>query len=128
MQYPPNASDGLEDDSTGVPWNRAPVRPYSQPDRAFCAHSVEAGETLSSIARERYGYAGPRTMEMILAANPGLHPDRIYIGQTLYLPAISGKCAPPEPPPEPAQPVRYKGRTTGANLHLIPISSTAKKP
>jgi hypothetical protein len=65
---------------------------------------------------------------MILTVNPGVNPDRIFIGQTLYLPAHQTQPAAPEPVQEAPVQVRQKGKTTGANLHLIPISSKATTP
>lgn len=45
-------------------------------------HIVRAGETPSSIAR-KYGVR----LEALLAANPGLNPRRLQIGQSLNIPA-----------------------------------------
>jgi LysM repeat protein len=44
-------------------------------------HKVQAGETPASIAR-KYGVS----LEALLAANPGLNPRRMQIGQTLNVP------------------------------------------
>lgn len=45
-------------------------------------HKVQPGETPSSIAR-KYGVS----LEALLAANPGLNPRRMQIGQSLNIPA-----------------------------------------
>lgn len=45
-------------------------------------HTVKAGETLASIARE-YGLR----LEALLAANPRLNPRRMQVGQAVNLPA-----------------------------------------
>jgi nucleoid-associated protein YgaU len=86
------------------PWDRPkdPNVPNCERPRAqsaTCAHVVEVGETLTAIARSYYGTCGNGTMRRIVAANPGLEPDRIYIGQTLYMPRSRGaegasSCAP----------------------------------
>jgi LysM repeat protein len=45
-------------------------------------HKVQSGETPSSIAR-KYGIK----LETLMAANPGLNPTRLRIGQTLNIPS-----------------------------------------
>ena len=45
------------------------------------SHKVQAGESPSSIAR-KYGVK----LEALMAANPGLNPRRLQVGQTLNLP------------------------------------------
>ena len=47
-------------------------------------HTVEAGETASSIADD-YGIS----VTTLLGANPGINPDLIRVGQTLVIPAFS---------------------------------------
>lgn len=61
----------------GKPLAAAP--PAAPPART---HSVKAGETPSSIARQ-YGIA----VNVLLEANPRLNPRRMQIGQTLKIPA-----------------------------------------
>lgn len=46
---------------------------------------VQAGDTLSSIARKQYGDS--RAWNAIIAANPGLNPNRLRVGATIQLPA-----------------------------------------
>jgi nucleoid-associated protein YgaU len=50
-------------------------------------HVVKAGDTLAAIARNYYGYSGPKSIKRILDANPGLEPHRLQIGQSLKVPA-----------------------------------------
>ena len=49
---------------------------------AVRTHRVEAGETPSSIAK-KYGVK----LDALMAANPGLNPRRMQVGQTLNIPA-----------------------------------------
>ena len=51
------------------------------------SHKVEPGETLGAIAKKYYGTAGPKTIAMIVAANKGLEPTKLKVGQEIVLPA-----------------------------------------
>lgn len=53
-------------------------------DHVFVQCVVEKGDTLTSIAKTRLGEAA-RTADVI-AANPGIDPDRLRIGQRVWLP------------------------------------------
>ncbi len=56
-----------------------------EPEAVF--HTVETGDTLSKIAKEHYGDAN-RYPEIFEANKPMLnHPDKIYPGQVLRIPA-----------------------------------------
>jgi LysM repeat protein len=55
-------------------------------------HTVQAGETLFSIA-VRYN----TTVDALLRANPGIDPDRLFVGQRICIPAV----VPPPPVPCP---------------------------
>lgn len=61
--------------------SRATPSEGSAPVSARRTHRVQAGETPSSIAR-RYNVK----LEALLAANPGLNPKRMQVGQTLKVP------------------------------------------
>ncbi len=66
--------DGLETDD-------------AQPASQF--HTVVSGDTLWAIAKKYYG-KGSRYMEIFEANEPMLkHPDKIYVGQVLRIPADS---------------------------------------
>ncbi|MCX8091314.1 MAG: LysM peptidoglycan-binding domain-containing protein [Verrucomicrobiae bacterium] len=77
--------------SPAAPAPASPTRPEPAPARpslpapesrpAMRLHKVQPGETPASIAR-RYGVS----VEALLAANPGLNPRRMQIGQTLNVP------------------------------------------
>lgn len=60
----------------------APSSQPAQPASAARTHTVKAGDTPSSIAR-KYGVK----LDALLAANPGLDPKRLKVGQTLNVPA-----------------------------------------
>jgi nucleoid-associated protein YgaU len=45
---------------------------------------VKKGDTLSAIAKKHYGKVS--AVKKIVAANPGLKPDLIIVGQTIILP------------------------------------------
>jgi nucleoid-associated protein YgaU len=47
---------------------------------------VQAGDTLSQIAKEHLGSAGPKAVKKILDANPGLDPARLKVGATIKIP------------------------------------------
>ena len=49
-------------------------------------YTVKKGETLSAIAKKHYGKAGSATIKKIVAANPGMNPDKIRVGQSIVLP------------------------------------------
>lgn len=47
-------------------------------------HTIQKGDTLYSIARKHYG-SGNRWQD-IVAANPGLDPQKLPVGKTIVLP------------------------------------------
>ena len=61
------------------------VKAVSAPAEAV-THKVEAGETLSAIAKKYYGVSGPKTIARIVAANKGLEPAKLKVGQELTIP------------------------------------------
>jgi nucleoid-associated protein YgaU len=88
------------------------------------SYTVQPGDRLSTIAREKYGDAS--YVKLIKEANPGLKENMIYAGSTIVLPeradnGSSGKPeltakrdrdAKPDPSANPAPP----GRSTGAGV------------
>jgi LysM repeat protein len=50
-------------------------------------HKVESGETLEAIAKAYRDKGIKMTVQQILAANPGLQPKTMKIGQTIIIPA-----------------------------------------
>jgi 5'-nucleotidase/UDP-sugar diphosphatase len=47
-------------------------------------YTVKKGDTLYSIARQRYGDG--KQWSRIASANPGLHPQSLKVGQTITIP------------------------------------------
>ena len=80
----------------GGPAAAAKSRPFSE----SCTHTVVAGDTLGEISAAKLGTA-TRWRE-IIAANPGLKPDRLRIGSTLKLPCAvadgAGEVGAGDPP------------------------------
>lgn len=58
--------------------------PANVPTSAMAEYTVQSGDTLSAIARDRYG--SPDHWRAIVAANEGIDPNRLRAGQTLKLP------------------------------------------
>ncbi len=56
----------------------------SKPD----SYKIETGDTLSIIAKKHYGSNGPKTIQLIVAANHGLDPAKLKVGQEIALPAV----------------------------------------
>ena len=50
-------------------------------------HTVQPGDTLSGIAHEHLGSSGPKSIQRILDANPGVDPKRLQVGMSLKLPS-----------------------------------------
>ncbi|MDI6632120.1 MAG: LysM domain-containing protein [Bacillota bacterium] len=67
-----------------------PVPPVPGPCPGGFVYSIRAGDTFFSLAR-RFG----TTVEALIAANPGVDPDRLQVGQQICVPAP----APPAPCP-----------------------------
>jgi LysM repeat protein len=68
---------------TPVPSNTPTTSPTATPIPPL-AHPVQSGETVSTIA-DAYG----TTVEAILAANPGLAPEFLQVGQVLKIPVAT---------------------------------------
>jgi nucleoid-associated protein YgaU len=69
----------------------AAVTKTAAPDKsdtfAGTTHKVESGETLGTIAQKYYGSAGPKSVARIVAANKGLDPNKLKVGQEIEIPA-----------------------------------------
>jgi len=76
-----------------VPPEPKPVTPAVTPAVAIPAaggtYTVKKGDTFIKIAREVYG--DPSRMKDIIAANPGIEPRKLKVGQTIVLPDVGAK-------------------------------------
>jgi LysM repeat protein len=82
---PMPASNSAPDDVSTAPVNPAPATPVRTPTVKPAkprTHTIVAGETLAAIARK----AGV-SLTALQAANPGVTPKKLRVGQTLNLPA-----------------------------------------
>ena len=66
-----------------VPESKTPID-LSKP---HMEHKVESGETLDAIAKAYRDKGIKMTVRQILAANPGLKPETLKVGQTIIIPA-----------------------------------------
>jgi len=82
---PPAASSAS---ATPVPAAPAASDPPAPATPAVRTHTVQSGETFSSIARTVYGNA--RYYQQIAQANPKINPNRLRPGTVINLPDISG--------------------------------------
>jgi LysM repeat protein len=87
----------------GVPTNLPPTQPPEMaPVPGAQEYVVAKGDTLSTIGK-KFGVS----VKAIEAANPGVEPTKLKIGQKLQIPASSGAGAPPGGPaasaPAPAE-------------------------
>lgn len=72
-------------------------------------YTIEADDTLGAIA-ERFGV----TLEALIAANPGVQPTALIVGQTLVIPMDGIASQPtPTPAPVPVRQARCWPETTG---------------
>lgn len=59
------------------------------PATAGGTYTIKKGDTFIKIAREVYG--DPSRMKDIAAANPGVEPTKLKVGQTIILPDVGSK-------------------------------------
>jgi nucleoid-associated protein YgaU len=69
-----------------VPPEPKPVTPAVTPPVPGSTYTIKKGDTFIKIAREVYG--DPSRMKDIAAANPGLDPRKLKVGQTIVLPDV----------------------------------------
>lgn len=102
--------------------------PTAGPSPTPFSHVVRANETLLSIA-SRYGL----TLEALEAANPGINPRLLSIGQTLVIPGPEGTPDPlagsvATPVPLSLSGVRCFRLVTGTTTCLLAARSAATRP
>ena len=78
---PAKPAEGTPTITLGAPNRSAPLTP---PPATGGNYTVRQGDTLWSIARNHYGDG--QKWKTIVAANPGLTPEKMRIGQTIMLP------------------------------------------
>jgi len=108
----PGAAAGA---TPGTPPRGAAPEPGAPPRVPGTRYTVEEGDRLAWIARDHYG--DEKYFPAIVAANPGLNPDRILVGQVLTLPpkddVLRGTTAAQPLPPRPTTPGATTPGTTG---------------
>lgn len=92
---PPSETYALKVPASAADSIRAIVSDKSKKLIRYYLHTVHSGDTLTQIA-QRYG----TPLQTIVSSNPGLHPDRIGIGQVLVVPALKDGPAPEAPKAE----------------------------
>lgn len=100
--------DGVEPPVEGSVDVEPPVE-TTPPDVAPTSHTVQAGETLASVAGQ-YGL----TADELAAANNLTNVNQLDVGQVLTIPA-PGTVAQPPTPPTPVAP----GLTPGDAVHVV---------
>lgn len=70
---------------------KKPVAPPSDPNQEYYTYEVKADNTLSEIVKaynEAFRNEGKKTitLQQVLQANPGLKPEKLYIGRKIMIP------------------------------------------
>jgi nucleoid-associated protein YgaU len=81
----PSHADRTDRGHNVLPGDRTTPPQANRATGVASTHTVQAGETLSSIATAYFG--APGHYQAILDANPGINPNRLKIGQVINLPA-----------------------------------------
>ena len=58
----------------------------ASPEKGF-EHEVKSGQTLSAIIQAYRDQNIKVTLKQVLEANPGLKPEKMYVGQKIFIPA-----------------------------------------
>lgn len=66
---------------------RASTEPASAPEKGFGEYTIQKGDTLSVIVQAYRDKNIKLTAEQIVKANPGLVPERMRVGQKIWIPA-----------------------------------------
>jgi LysM repeat protein len=72
--------------AAATPPPRAPERPPERTQKGF-EYQVQKGDTLSSIIQAYRDQNVKVTLDQVLKANPGLKPERLQVGQVVFIPA-----------------------------------------
>jgi nucleoid-associated protein YgaU len=101
-----------------APSREPAVRSEPVPGRHF---RFGTNDTLSAVSKRAYGTT--KRVPDLLAANPGLDPERIRPGTVIYVPRTSERFTPPESPrPAPAP------AASAASSAATPAASGVAKP
>ncbi|MDR1262728.1 MAG: LysM peptidoglycan-binding domain-containing protein, partial [Oscillospiraceae bacterium] len=76
--------------------NKKPTPPL-EPTCSGTQYTIAKGDTFFAIAQKN-----DVTIAMLLAANPGVNPEKLYVGQIVCVPQKPGSGATPTLPPTPA--------------------------
>ncbi|TWT45930.1 LysM domain/BON superfamily protein [Phycisphaerae bacterium RAS1] len=108
------------------------AKPAATPGGGSKTYAVQEGDTLSAIAREQLG--DENLWPRIAAANPGVNPDLLKVGQTLTIPE---KGAPAKPaasdaakpaPPRNGETAKAPGTPPPSGVAAPPARPDAAKP
>ena len=75
-------------DDTGTPGDTSPAD--ATPQKGY-EYKVQDGDTLSAIARAYKEKGVKVTTSQIMKANPGLSPNTLYVGKTIFIPDPNAK-------------------------------------
>ncbi len=64
-----------------------PAPKISNPPEKGFEHEVKSGQTLSAIIQAYRDQNIKVTLKQVLDANPGLKPEKMYVGQKIFIPA-----------------------------------------
>ena len=76
---------------TPTPTPKPTVKPTVCPPSGFIDYTIQAGDTLFKIAMRFQDRVPGLTWQQILAANPGINPNNLQIGQVIRIPCVIGK-------------------------------------
>lgn len=60
------------------------------PEEGYYSYTIQSGDTLSKIAMKYQDKVPGLTWQAIAKANPGIHPNRLRVGQVIKIPCVAG--------------------------------------
>jgi len=94
-----------------IPAVKPPPPPPPPPPCSGFLYTIQAGDTFYLLAK-RFCV----NLDAVLAANPGVDPKNLQIGQVVCIPAVKPPPPPPPPPPKPVCPGFFYTITAGDTL------------
>jgi nucleoid-associated protein YgaU len=85
-------------------------------------YTIKAGDVLSVVSKEQLGSA--KLWRKIVAANPGLDPDHLHVGQVINLPQVAAKPAPAAPMPLSSPDHMTSTADRLDNTTIVPVSNS----